>query len=72
MGPEAAVGDGVYAGGGSFEGTVKAFMPGRSGRLVAGDGFLSGLVLGLGLLREAAVLSGARSAGPRKLGAAGC
>lgn len=30
VGPEAMVGDGVYAGGGSFDGTVKAFMPGRS------------------------------------------
>lgn len=36
VGPDCTVGEGVYAGGGSFEGTVKAFMPGRSGRLVAG------------------------------------
>ena len=34
VGPDAAVGEAVYAGGGSFEGTVKAFMPGLSGRLV--------------------------------------
>ena len=27
------MGDGVYAGGGSLDGTVKAFMPGRSVRL---------------------------------------
>lgn len=39
MGPESAVGDGVYAGGGSFDGTVNAFMPGRSGRRVAGERF---------------------------------
>lgn len=71
VGPEAAFGDGVYAGGGSFEGTVNAFIPGRSGRLVAGEGFARGLGLGL-LLRDDAVLSGARSAGPLKLGAAGC
>lgn len=38
VGPDAAVGEAVYAGGGSLEGTVKAFMPGRSGRLVGGDG----------------------------------
>ena len=49
VGPEAAFGEGVYAGGGSFEGTVNAFMPGRSGRLVAGEGF----VRGLGLLLRA-------------------
>jgi len=30
MGPEAAVGEGEYAGGGSLEGTVNAFIPGRS------------------------------------------
>lgn len=29
-GPEAAVGEGEYAGGGSLEGTVNAFIPGRS------------------------------------------
>lgn len=40
----ASTGDGVYAGGGSFEGTVKAFMPGRSGRLVAGEGFWKGFL----------------------------
>ena len=49
VGPDWAVGEGVYAGGGSFEGTVNAFIPGLSGRLVAGDGFASGL----GLLRDA-------------------
>jgi len=67
--PDAAVGDGVYAGGGSFDGTVKAFMPGRSGRRVAGEGF----VRGLGLLREASSLraKGFRSAGPRKVGLVG-
>jgi hypothetical protein len=32
VGPEALVGEGVYAGGGSLDGTVKAFMPGRSVR----------------------------------------
>jgi hypothetical protein len=41
----ASTGEGVYAGGGSFEGTVKAFMPGRLGRLVAGDGLLKGFLL---------------------------
>jgi hypothetical protein len=61
--PVAVVEEGVYAGGGSLEGTVKAFMPGRSGRLVAGEGFVSGL----GLLRACSlsrspILS---SAGPR-------
>ncbi len=48
----AAVGDSEYAGGGWFEGTVKAFMPGRSGRRVAVDG----LVRGLGLLRSVSLL----------------
>jgi hypothetical protein len=69
VGPDAAVGDRVYAGGGSFEGTVKAFIPGRSGRRVAGDGF----VRGLGLLREPTSLGENRfkSAGPRKVGVAG-
>jgi hypothetical protein len=38
VGPEAVVGDGVYAGGGSFEGTVKAFMPGRS-RIMSAHSF---------------------------------
>jgi hypothetical protein len=69
VGPDAAVGEGVYAGGGSFDGTVKAFIPGRSGRRVAGDGF----VRGLGLLRDASSLweSAFKSAGPRKVGVAG-
>lgn len=70
VGPEAVVGEAVYAGGGSFDGTVKAFIPGRSGRLVAGEGFASGFGLGV-LLRIAAALLGASSAGPRKPGAAG-
>lgn len=39
----AASGAGVYAGGGSFEGVVNAFMPGRSGRRVAGDDEPKGL-----------------------------
>jgi hypothetical protein len=52
IGPVAAVGDGEYAGGGAFEGTVKAFMPGRSGRRVAVDG----LVRGQGLLRGVSLL----------------
>ena len=42
VGPDAAVGEAVYAGGGSFEGTVNAFMPGRSGRLVGGERFAKG------------------------------
>jgi len=68
VGPDAAVGDGVYAGGGSFEGTVKAFIPGRSGRRVAGDGF----VRGLGLLRPTSLgENGFKSAGPRKVGVVG-
>ncbi len=70
LGPDPAVGDGVYAGGGSFDGTVKAFMPGRSGRLVAGDGF----VRGLGLRLEASSVCDnwfIRSAGPRNVGVAG-
>lgn len=45
-GAETSTGDGEYAGGGSFDGTVNAFMPGLSGRLVAGDGFESGFGLG--------------------------
>ena len=48
-GPVAAVGEGVYAGGGSFEGTVKAFIPGRSGLRVAGEGLVRGLGLLLGM-----------------------
>lgn len=68
VGPDAAVGDGVYAGGGSFEGTVKAFIPGRSGRRVGGDGF----VRGLGLLRPTSLgENGFKSAGPRKVGVVG-
>jgi hypothetical protein len=71
VGPVAVVGEGVYAGGGSFEGTVKAFIPGRSGRLVAGDGFEKGFRLEL-LLRSAALIKGLRepprSAGPRDVG----
>ena len=69
FGPDAAVGDGVYAGGGSLDGTVKAFIPGRSGRRVAGDG----LARGLGLLREptSSGENGFRSAGPRKVGVVG-
>lgn len=68
VGPEAAVGEGVYAGGGSFDGTVKAFIPARSGRLVAGDG----LVRGLGLLPGISPVFMDRSTGPRKLGVAAC
>jgi hypothetical protein len=49
--PGVVVGAGVYAGGGSLEGTVKAFIPGRSGRRVAGDGFEKGFGFGLGVLR---------------------
>lgn len=58
------MGDGVYAGGGSFDGTVNAFMPGRSERRLVDlrtqalaenlPGRLvagDGLVRGLGLLR---------------------
>lgn len=70
VGPDWTVGDGVYAGGGSFEGTVKAFMPGLSGRLVAGEGLASGL----GLLRlEASSLSakGFMSPGPLNVGVVG-
>jgi hypothetical protein len=57
---------------------VKAFMPGRSGRLVAGEGLVRGL--GLGLLERAAeftprvwklVFRAARSAGPLKLWVSG-
>lgn len=70
IGPVAAVGDGVYAGGGSLDGTVKAFIPGRSGRLVAGDGLESGF--GLGLLERLSVCTfGVRSAGPLKENVAG-
>ena len=66
IGPVAAVGDGEYAGGGAFEGTVKAFMPGRSGRRVAVDG----LVRGQGLLRGVSLLKGKefRSTGPPNAG----
>jgi hypothetical protein len=52
IGPVAAVGDSEYIGGGAFEGTVKAFMPGRLGRRVAVDG----LVRGQGLLRGVSLL----------------
>lgn len=38
VGPEDVVGEAVYAGGGSLEGTVKAFIPGLSGRLVGPEG----------------------------------
>ena len=55
VGPEEAVGEAVYAGGGSLEGTVKAFMPGLSGRLVGPEG-PEGLLSGLGLLRGAMLL----------------
>ncbi len=48
----AAVGDSKYAGGGWFEGIVKAFMPRRSGRRVA----VNGLVRGLGLLCSVSLL----------------
>lgn len=71
-GPEAAVGDAVYAGGGSFDGTVNAFIPGLSGRLVAGDAFENGFGFGLGVLLRNVGLLGVRSAGPLKLGAGGC
>ena len=66
VGPDANVGDAVYAGGGSFEGTVKAFMPGRSGRRVAGEG----LVRGQGLLLVASLVrnEAPRPAGPLRLG----
>lgn len=66
MGPVAVVGFSLYAGGGSFDGTVNAFMPGRSGRRVAGLGFAIGL--GLVLLKG---FPGFRSAGPRKVGVVG-
>ena len=52
--PIAAVGDSIYAGGGAFEGTVKAFIPRRSRRRVAVDR----LVRGLGLLRSVSLLKG--------------
>jgi len=47
---------------------VKAFMPGRSGRLVAGDGFDSGLGLTLLLLPPMfSAVDGLRSAAPLEL-----
>lgn len=56
-----------YAGGGASEGTVKAFIPGRSGRRVAGDGLVRRLVFrGMSLLWG----KGFRSSGPLDLGAA--
>jgi hypothetical protein len=69
VGPVAAVGCAVYAGGGSFDGVVKAFIPGRSGRLVAGEG----LVRGLGLLRGMSLdcEKGFKSAGPLNVGVVG-
>lgn len=45
-GAGASTGDGEYAGGGSLDETVNAFMPGLSGRRVAGEGFDSGFGLG--------------------------
>ena len=77
VGPEAAFGEGVYAGGGSFEGTVNAFIPGRSGRLVAGEGFARGLGLLLRfsfpprLISPKLVFRLFRSAGPLNLGTSG-
>ena len=61
--PVAAVGDGEYVGGGAFEGTVKAFMPRRSGRRVT----VNGLVRGLGLLRGVSLLKGKRFRSTRPL-----
>jgi hypothetical protein len=46
VGPDAVVGEAVYAGGGSFDGTVKAFMPALSGRLV-GSAATNGLGEGI-------------------------
>jgi len=48
-----------------LEGTVKAFMPARSGRRVAGDGFARGL----GLLLVTMFVFGLRSVGLRNAGA---
>jgi hypothetical protein len=48
------LGDGVYAGGGSFDGTVNAFIPGLSGLLV---GFVVANGFGLGLRRGMAEVS---------------
>lgn len=69
VGPDAEFGASVYAGGGSLEGTVKAFMPTRSGRRVAGEGFVSGL----GLLRPGCKELGipVLSVGPRNEGVVG-
>lgn len=66
IGPVAAVGDREYAGGGAFEATVKAFIPGRSGRRVAVDV----LVRGLGFLRGVSMLKGEglKSTGPLNAG----
>jgi len=51
---------------------VKAFMPGRSGRRVAGDGFESGLGLTLLLLLPMfSAVDGLRSAAPLELCAGG-
>lgn len=69
IGPDADVGDGVYAGGGSLDGTVKAFMPGRSGRRVAGEGFESGL--GLLLPMPPGCRVAGRSEGPKNVGVVG-
>lgn len=49
---------------------MKAFIPGLSGRLVAGDAFVSGFGLGLLLLTVGDSAFGVRSAGPLKVGAA--
>lgn len=69
VGPDAEVGDGVYAGGGSLDGTVNAFIPGRSGRRVAGEGFASGL--GLLLPIPLGCNDEGISEGPRNEGVAG-
>lgn len=69
VGPDAEVGDGVYAGGGSLDGTVNAFIPGRSGRRVAGEGFVSGLGLLLPIPPGCNVEG--ISEGPRNEGVAG-
>ena len=67
-GPVGLTGDGEYAGGGSFDGTVKAFMPGLSGRRVAGEGFDSGFGLGDRDLLPTGFAGAASSAGAGRNG----
>lgn len=61
----------MYAGGGSLDGTVNAFMPGRSGRLVAAEGLVRGFEFLLADDWPIERGKGRKSTGPLKVGDAG-